>query len=94
MRGITFLEMHLLDVSGFFPAFAGCFGHIVLTLTGARDPIGGFSISFTGSPVAGLGFSAVFVIKAQTVSTVHPTKIKDTSAVERYSEVLGHLSID
>lgn len=44
MRGITSLEIYLLDATIFLPAFDECFSHIVptlrsLILIGARDPI-------------------------------------------------------
>ena len=47
MRGITSLEIYLLDTAGFLPAFEEYFGHIVptlrsLTLIGVRDPIQNF----------------------------------------------------
>jgi len=46
MRGVTSLEIYLLDTTSFLPAFEECFSHIVptlrsLSLIGARDPIGG-----------------------------------------------------
>ena len=44
MRGVTSLEIYLLDAAAFLPAFEECFGHITptlrsLALSGARNPI-------------------------------------------------------